>query len=131
MSSSVIFQAQSFIIVGILLYGVYHRKNRYKHIRMMYLGIIWDLLLVAQIELSRQAIATASMATTNPVLLNIHISLAVSTVLLYGVMVITGKKLQKHNESFRTRHKILGWTTLTVRILTLITSYLIETNLRN
>lgn len=125
MSSSVIFQAQSFIIVAILIFGVYHRKNRYKHIRMMYLGIIWDLLLVAQIEFSRQAIAKASNAMANPILLNLHISLAISTVLLYALMVITGRKLQKNNENMRTRHKILGWTTLTVRILTLITSNLI------
>lgn len=126
MSSSVIFQAQSFIIVTILIFGVYHRKNRYKHIRMMYLAIIWDLFLVAQIELSRQALNTASKALTNPIILNIHISLAISTVLLYALMVVTGRKLQKSDESMRTRHKILGWTTLTLRILTLITSNLIQ-----
>src|SRR5690606_33542004 len=122
MSSSVIFQAQSFIIVAILIFGVYHRKNRYKHIRMMYFAIICDLLLVAQIELSRQAIAKASNSLANPILLYIHISLAISTMLLNALMIVTGRKLQKNNESMRARHKVLGWTTLTVRILTLITS---------
>lgn len=126
--SSIIFQAQSFIIVMLLLYGVYNRKNRYKHVKIMKIAIIWDLLLVAQIELSRQAIATASKAITNPLILNVHISLAVSTVLLYGVVFYTGNKLLKGDESFRRFHKPIALITLTTRILTLITSNLIEVN---
>ena len=124
--SSIIFQSQSFLIVGLLLYGVYVRRNRFKHVRIMKLAIFWDLLLVAQIELSRQAIATASKLTQNPTMLIIHISLAVSTVLLYFVMLYTGPKLLKGDETIRKWHKPIGWTTLTVRILTLITSNLIE-----
>lgn len=124
--SSMIFQTQSFLIVGLLLFGVYHRKTRFKHVRIMKTAIIWDLLLVAQIELSRQAIATASKVTANPLILNIHVSLAVSTVLLYFVLFYTGSKLNKGDESIRKWHKPLGFTTLTIRILTLITSNMIE-----
>jgi hypothetical protein len=54
--SSIIFQAQSILIVALLIYGVYHRKNRYRHVKIMKSAIIWDLLLVAQIELNRGAI---------------------------------------------------------------------------
>ncbi len=126
--SSIIFQVQSFLIVGLLFYGVYHRKNRYKHIKTMKTAIIWDLLLVAQIELSRQAIATASKVTSNPMILNIHVSLAVTAVLLYGVMFYTGTKLKNGNEKVRKFHKPIGLLTLTVRVLTLITSNLIEVN---
>lgn len=127
MSSSVIFQTQSALIVVLLLYGVFKRKERAKHIKIMKTAIIWDLLLVAQIELTRSAIATATKVVTNPVILNIHISLAVSTVLMYGVVYYTGNKLNKGDESFRSKHKVIGLTTLTLRILTLITSNLIET----
>ncbi len=124
--SSYIFQTQSILIVLLMIYGVSQRKNKYKHVKTMKTAIIWDLLLVAQIEFTRNAIATASKAMTNPTLLNIHISLAISTVLLYGLVAYTGTKLKNGQESIRLRHKLVGVTTLTTRIATLITSFLIE-----
>jgi len=124
--STVIFQIQSFLIVGLLFYGVSKRKNKYQHMKIMKTAIIWDLLLVAQIEVTRNAIAKASKVMTNPELLNIHVSLAVSTVLLYGVIFYTGHKLNKGNENFRKYHKIIGAVTLTTRVATLITSNLIN-----
>lgn len=121
-----IFQIQSFLVVGLLLFGVSKRREKYRHMKIMKLAIVWDLLLVAQIELSRQAINTASKASTNPAIMNIHISLAVSTVLLYFVMFYTGNKLAKGDESIRKWHKPIGITTLGIRLLTLITSNMIE-----
>ncbi len=123
--STIIFQAQSIMIVCLLLYGVYHRKNRFKHVKTMKTAIIWDLILVLQIELNRGAILKASKVVTNSTILNIHVSLAVSTVLLYGIVFYTGNQLHKGNDKIRPKHKIVGWITLTVRLLTLITSYLV------
>lgn len=123
--SSIIFQVQSFLIVGLLFYGVYNRKIKYKHMKIMKAAIIWDLLLVAQIELNRGAIMKASKVVSNPTILNIHVSLAVSSVLLYGIIYYTGTKLSKGDEKIRKWHKGLGIVTLTTRILTLITSNLI------
>jgi hypothetical protein len=123
--SSIIFQVQSFLIVGLLLYGVYNRKIKYKHMKIMKAAIIWDLILVAQIELNRGAIMKASKVVSNPTILNIHVSLAVSSVLLYGIVYYTGTKLSKGDEKIRKWHKGLGIVTLTTRILTLITSNLI------
>jgi hypothetical protein len=125
MSSAIIFQVQSILIVSLMLYGVYHRKTRYKHIKIMKTVIIWDLLLVAQIELTRSAILKASKIYDNPQILNIHVSLAVSTVLLYAVIAYTGTKLKNGNENIRKYHKAVGILTLTTRIATLITSYLV------
>jgi hypothetical protein len=87
--------------------------------------IIWDLLLVAQIELTRSAILKASKMADNPQILNIHVSLAISTVLLYGVIAYTGTKLKNGNEGVRKYHKAIGVLTLTTRIATLITSFLV------
>ena len=123
--SSLIFQIQSILILSLLFYGLYHRKNRYKHIKIMKSAIIWDLILVAQIEFTRGAILKASKVETNPALLNIHVSLAISTVLLYGIVFYTGTKLKNGNETIRTQHKTIGMITLTIRILTFITSILI------
>lgn len=123
--SSIIFQVQSIFILALLFYGLYNRKNRYKHIKLMKSAIIWDLILVVQIELTRGAIMKASKVSTNPGLLNIHVSLAVSTVLLYALVFYSGTQLSKGNESFRKRHKMIGMITLTIRVLTFITSILI------
>lgn len=126
MSSSFIFQIQSVIIVCLLIYGVTQRKNKYKHIKIMRFSIIWDLLLVAQIELTRGAIVKASKAMTNPLILNIHVSLAIGTVLLYALIFYTGTKLKSGDESIRAKHKIIGICTLTTRLSTFITSFLIN-----
>ena len=126
MLTTIIFQAQSFLIVALLIYGVSKNKQRFLHVKIMRSAIIWDLLLVAQIELSRSAINTASKAATNHWLLNFHISLAVSTVLMYFVMLYTGKQLLNGNEAIRKKHKVLGILRLTLRVSTLITSNLIR-----
>ncbi len=126
MSSSVIFQIQSFLIVATLLFGVYHRRFKSKHMKIMKFAMAWDLLLVLQIELNRGAINKAAQALTNPLLLNIHVGLAVSTVLLYIPVFILGMKLSNGQESVRKPHKFLALTALTLRILTLITSNLIK-----
>lgn len=123
--SSIIFQAQSVLIVSLMIYGLMNRKIKTKHTKIMKTAILWDLLLVAQIELSRSAIDKASKVFSNPVLLNIHVTLAISTVLLYGLIFFTGRKLELGDESVRKFHKKVGITTFTIRILTLITSNLI------
>lgn len=123
--SSIIFQVQSIIVVGLLLFGLYHKRNKFKHVKIMKLAIIWDLLLVAQIELNRGAILKASNAVSNSMILNIHVFLAVSTVLLYIPTFYLGNKLDKGKTDKRKMHKICAFAALTCRILTLITSYLV------
>lgn len=123
MSTALIFQIQSFLILSTQCLGVYFRRKRSVHIKLMATSIIWDILLILQIELTRGAIAKASNAMTNKVLLNIHVGLAVSTVLMYFAMIYTGRKFLKGENQIRPLHKKLGWTTLTLRILTFITSF--------
>lgn len=116
-------QIQSLCILLIMAVGIYWRKMRARHIRTMSLAMIWDVLLILQIELSRSAILKASKALSNPLALNIHVSIAVTTVLLYGMMVYTGRKLLR-GEPVRNLHRKLGWTTLFMRVLTFATSFL-------
>jgi uncharacterized membrane protein YozB (DUF420 family) len=56
-------------------------------------------------------------------LLNIHVSLAVSCVIFYFLLIHTGRKLLLGNNQFRKRHRIFGWTAFALRTLTLITSF--------
>nr|MDH4467465.1 hypothetical protein [Bacteriovoracaceae bacterium] len=89
MSTAVLFQIQSTLIVILMTVGIYYRKNRKKHIPIMVWTMIWDVLLILQIELSRGAIKKASRVEVNPMILNIHVSLALLTVIFYGAMIYT------------------------------------------
>ncbi len=123
MSTTVLFQFQSAIILGLIFLGVSWRAQRTKHVRTMMTAILWDILLIAQIEFSRHAVEKASKALTNPMLLNIHVSLAVSCVVLYALMGFTGLKLLDGQNQVRPWHKKLGWTTVVLRTLVFITSF--------
>lgn len=85
--------------------------------------LIWDVLLILQIEFGRDAIAKASKAMVNPMLLNIHVTFAVLSVVFYVLLVFTGRKLLKGDNSIRVKHRVFGWTAFTLRTLTLITSF--------
>ena len=123
MSTAVIFQLQSILVFSLLTIGIIFRKNRSRHVKIMSTAIIWDILLILQIELTRSAIGKASGMLKNPVILNIHVLLAVSSVILYLFMIYTGRNILKNEISFKSLHKLLGWTTYVVRFLTLVTSY--------
>lgn len=116
-------QSQSLCIVLLMLAGILVRRNRKLHVRVMSLAMIWDVLLILQIELSRSAILKASKAVDNAMMLNIHVSIAVSTVILYGFMVYSGRALLAGKTEFRHKHRILGYSTFLMRILTFVTSF--------
>lgn len=123
MKEAWIMQAQSLCIVLIMLIGIIVRKNRKLHVKIMSLAIAWDIILILQIELSRSAILKASNAVSNAMILNIHVSIAVSTVVLYGFMIHSGRKILANKIEFRPRHRILGYSTFAMRILTFVTSF--------
>jgi hypothetical protein len=116
-------QMQSVCIVLIMLVAIVVHKKRLLHVRLMSIAIIWDVLLILQIELSRSAILKASKAISNATALNIHVAIAVSTVILYVFMVFTGRAVLAGKKELRQKHKFLGYVTFSMRILTLITSF--------
>ena len=118
-------QLQSMLIVALMIYGITQaRINRQTHVKLMSATMIWDIILILQIELSRQAILKASHALQNPMLLNIHVSIAVTTVIFYILMVWTGRKVLAGNNARLPRHRLLGRSTMILRILTLVTSFM-------
>ena len=123
MNTASIFQIQSILILSLMILGVYLRRSRKTHVKIMSAVIIWDILLILQIELTRSAIAKATEVMTNPLMLKIHLFFAIGSVILYVLMIITGRKLLSGDTKVRPKHKTLGWTTLVFRILTLVTSY--------
>lgn len=125
-----IFQIQSGIVLALLFGGVYYAKNRKKHIRFMSAAVIWDIILILQIELNRDAIAKATEAMSEigtKVMLNVHVSIAVTTVILYFVQIYLGRTSIKHNRnSLLDRHKLFGYLTVSMRILTFVTSFFVK-----
>lgn len=107
------------MIFGVLL----AKKNRNLHVRVMSFAMAWDVILILQIELSRHAVEKAISIANNSMILNIHVSLAVLTVVLYGFMIFLGRKVLAGDRSFLAAHRKLGAVTLIMRILTYITSY--------
>jgi hypothetical protein len=120
---ALLMQAQSLCIVLLMLWGIIKRRQRQLHVKIMSLAMVWDIILILQIELSRSAILKASKAVANPMILNIHVSIAVSTVILYGFMVYTGRALLSGRNEIRNKHKILGYSTFLMRLLTFATSF--------
>ena len=126
MKTSLIFQIQSFIILSLLFFGAWlilKKKNRDLHVKTMLFAIVWDVILILQIELSRGAIEKASKVTSNPNILNIHVSLAISAVVLYVLLIMTGKNILKGNRDILGLHRKLGLLALLMRTLTFITSF--------
>jgi hypothetical protein len=116
-------QSQSLIIVILMIVGIVVHRRRSLHVKIMSSLIVWDILLILQVELGRKAIMKASKALTNPALLNIHVSIAVSTVLLYIVMILTGRKVLAGNNDILPHHRRIGYTTFVMRLLTFATSF--------
>jgi hypothetical protein len=120
---TIIMQIQSLCIVLLIILGIRFKRETKKHIKIMLFAITWDILLILQIELSRSAILKASKAASNPMMLNIHVSIAILTVVFYLLMGITGRKILKGQLEMKTKHKFLGYSTLALRILTFVTSF--------
>lgn len=123
MTSTVVFQIQSSLIYLLMIYGITQRKNRKIHVPVMSTVLLWDVLLILQIELSREAVAKAAKAAINPMLLNVHVTFAVLSVVFYVLLVITGRKLLKGKQAMRPKHRVFGWTAFVLRTLTLVTSF--------
>lgn len=123
---STIFQIQSTIILALILYGItLPKKNRLLHRKVMLCAITWDLILILQIELSRQAVKKATEMMTNSILLNYHIAIAVSCVLGYFFLIYSGYQIFKGNNDIKNWHKKIAYLVVFFRISTYITSYII------
>ena len=123
--SAVIFQVQSTFILLLIYLGVYYKKKREKHVKIMATAITWDVVLILQIELTRHAVAKAMKPIENSALLNFHILIALLTVFLYIGLILTGRKMLRNEYSVRSKHKLMGVLALIFRTSTYITSFFV------
>ena len=127
-----IFQAQSLAIVLLMYIGVYWARSKKwtRHGKIMGSIVIWDILLILQIELNRGAVLKATEAMSDwsaKAILNVHVSMAIVTVLLYFFLVFAGRRILKGEASERLRqaHRMAGRSAVTLRTLTFLTSFFV------
>ncbi|MCY4645247.1 MAG: hypothetical protein OXB88_11575 [Bacteriovoracales bacterium] len=123
---ALLFQTQATLIAILFLIGLYFKTHRSRHVKIMSTAIVWDLLLVGQIEWNRGAVGKAVRFEENTWLLNTHVTAAILTVLLYGAMIYTGRKLLKGQNTFRPLHKKMGLSTLGLRLFVYVSSFFIS-----
>lgn len=116
--STIIFQVQSSIILVLFILGYMKAKSNLSlHKRIMLSAVIWDILLILQIEFTRSAIEKATTVTNNSSWLNIHVSFAILTVIFYGITIFLALKKRL------SQHRNVGKITILLRALTYITSF--------
>jgi hypothetical protein len=115
----------SFIIFCVLLYGRSLRfKNLKRHIQIVQLAMAADILLVAGLVVFRKALGKVSMGM--PWTLQIHIPIALTTILLYGLITRAGYRLRRGDERARPILRDLDKLVLVFRSLTLVTSLMVQ-----
>ncbi len=85
--------------------------------------IVWDILLILQIELTRGAVAKSLSVEDNNFLLNVHVGLAVACVLGYAGLIFSGRNLLQGRMKRQTLHRRLGFSTALLRVLVFLTSF--------
>lgn len=123
LNNPVFLQMQSFFALALMFTGVYFRNKRSLHIKIMLTTIILDLLIIAELVFFRNATGKAMRFVSNPLALNIHVFLAITYTLLLVVILVTGYRLYRGQESIRKYHKAIGITTVIARILVFVSSF--------
>lgn len=114
----------SFLVLIIIGLGLRYRKERKKHIPLMLSAFVIDVSLVLIIEINRHAVERA-VGLTLPAFTWCHIAISTSVVVLYLILITTGIKLAKGNESVRPFHKKLALVFIVLRLANFITSLLL------
>lgn len=132
MNTTLLFQIQSALIVLLMIVGIKNSKKRKLHVKIMLTSIIWDILLILQIELTRGAIEKVHGQLTIPMqrnpLLMVHLFFAIGSVVLYFFMMFSGRKILQGKTSCIKKHSLLGKVTFSFRVLTLLTSFFIHSS---
>lgn len=126
MFMTIFFQFQSFCIFSLMIYGVSVSRKRKWHIKIMTASMIWDLLLILQLQYEREAVQGAIRSfTVFNYPLWIHLFFACCSLILYIVMISLGRSLLGGKREILKQHRFFGWVTLSFRFLTFVTSFFV------
>jgi hypothetical protein len=113
--SSILLQVQSILIFILLIYTSLQFKSPNDYLSLINYVIIWDLLLVIQIEVKKYFINKEIKTLNKPFILKFHLALAVITVILYLVNLYMTYSINNYFE-------LIVVLTIVFRFGTLITS---------
>lgn len=117
----------SAINLGLLLWGRSLAKvNLTKHIQVVSIAMLSDVVLVAYLAIGRSALS--KIDAQMPPLLMFHVALAIVIVALYGLATHAGWNLKNGQESMRPRLQRLDKVVIPLRVLLLITSIILVIN---
>lgn len=125
MNQTFFLQLQSTFIVILLLAGLYFRKNKIKHVKLMLFAMTWDFALVFQIIWHRPVFSKTLAYPELGAALKIHIILAILTLVGYGFILFLGRALMLGKLHLRKTHIRLGLSVLILRLCTFVTSFII------
>ena len=129
---SLISQVAGTLVVGLLAYGLWHRRRPRIHMPVMKACFITDLANVALIEVSgaflrgQSAVAKGVDATITggSPLLVFHIAVSLLVLVGYGVAWVTGRRLHRTGRGRRT-HRINACVFIPVRLANWVTSFMV------
>lgn len=107
----------------LIIYGFWLRYQRKPHVGIMISAILADLVAIGLVQGNRHVVQRASAGGLDP-LLKVHILLATSSIVMYGIATWTGWKIWKGSKSRRV-HRANGVLLLGVRSLVSITSAIV------
>jgi hypothetical protein len=130
--------AVSTIVLVVLAVGIYFRRQRDLHIKLMTSAFVLDLGLVLYIELTRKAVAT--VASGSRPLVWTHAAISMTVLFLYVVQIVLGSRLLLARPALaggtgaasfadaghsRTLHRNLGIVFVVFRVLNYVTAFLL------
>ncbi len=131
--------AISTLVLLMLAVGIYFRRRREIHMKLMTSAFAIDLALVLYIELTRHAVET--VATQTKPLLWFHATVSTSVLVLYVVMFALGRRLAAapaanavtsagpiatgHLSQTRNLHRNLGMAFCALRVLNYVTAFMV------
>jgi hypothetical protein len=124
----------SFIITFVLIVGVFLSYNRKIHPPIMVGCFLADVGLVIWLEVTREAVETATGNMS--ALMVTHIALAMSMLVLYVLMLLSGLKLLRapansDSLAIRRRHKFGAILFFVVRVAVLVTAMMVASDVRH
>lgn len=110
------------LVLCLIFVGVYFRRKRKIHVPIMLSCFVLDMSFVLYLEFNRHVIKEALERAPESIM-KLHLLFAISTLLGYGVALVTGRGLLKGNNKLRSLHRINACIFLIARTGVLITSF--------
>jgi hypothetical protein len=129
-----IFHIVSTCVLLIIIAGIMTRKNQKLHIPLMTAAFVIDLTSVLVIEIQRQAVEKVVGSSTHPLLI-FHAIISIMVLVLYVLMMTSGKKLQKFIAEIkplelvtlaRRSHVTYSAVFIILRLTNYVTSFMIK-----